>query len=42
MTANGEVRMQIPVFCCGQCREISSGMALLGDEERYRRYSKNQ
>ena len=40
MTGYGEVRLQIPVFRCGQCREISSGMALLGEEERYRRYSK--
>lgn len=40
MTGYGEVRLQIPVFRCGQCREMSSGMGLLGDEERYRRYSK--
>ena len=40
MTGYGEVRLRIPVFRCGRCREMSSGMALLGDEERYRRYSK--
>ncbi len=40
MTGYGEVRLQIPVFRCGQCREMSSGVSLLGDEERYRRYSK--
>ena len=40
MTGYGEVRLRIPVFRCGQCREMSSGMTLLGDEERYRRYSK--
>ena len=42
MTGYGEVRLQIPVLRCGQCREMSSGMALLGDGERYRRHSKNQ
>ena len=42
MTGYGEVGLQIPVFRCGQCREMSSGMGLLGEEERYRRYSKNQ
>ena len=40
MTGYGEVRLQIPVFRCGQCREMSSGIGLLGAEERYRRYSK--
>ena len=40
MTGYGEVRLRIPVFRCGRCREMSSGMALPGDEERYRRYSK--
>lgn len=40
VTGYGEVRLQIPVFRCGQCRQMSSGMSLLGDEERYRRYSK--
>ena len=40
MTGYGEIRLQIPVFRCGQCREMSSGMGLLGAEERYRRYSK--
>lgn len=40
MTGYGEVRLQIPVFRCVQCRGMSSGAALLGEEERYRRYSK--
>lgn len=40
MTGYGEVRLRIPVFRCGRSRQMSSGMALLGDEERYRRYSK--
>ena len=40
MTGYGELRLEIPVFRCGQCCAMSSGMELLGDEERYRRYSK--
>lgn len=40
MTGYGEVGLQIPVFRCGECGGMSSGMDLLGDEERYRRYSK--
>ena len=40
MTGYGEVELQIPVFRCGGCQRMSSGMELLGDEERYRRYSK--
>ena len=40
MTGYGEVELQLPVFRCGDCRRMSSGMDLLGDEERYRRYSK--
>jgi len=42
MTGYGEVELQIPVFPCGECGRMSSGMELLGDEERYRRYSKNR
>ena len=38
MTGYGAVELQIPVFWCGDCRRMSSGMDLLGDEERYRRY----
>ncbi len=41
MTGYSEVELQIPVFRCGECRRMSSGMESLGDEERYRRYSKN-
>ena len=34
-TGYGEVRLQIPVFCCGQCRRMTGGMTLLGDEMRH-------
>ena len=37
MTGYGEVLLRISVFLCGRCRETCSGMALLGDEEHYRR-----
>ena len=43
MTGYGAVELEIPVFRCGECRSAtggSSGVDLLGDEERYRRYSK--
>jgi len=36
----GEVRLQIPVFRCGQCRRMACGMTLLGGEMRYLRFSK--
>ena len=41
VTGYGEVELEIPVFRCGERRRMSSGMDLAGDEERYRRYSKN-
>lgn len=41
MTGYGEVELQIPVFRCGECGRMSSVMDLLGEEERYRQYSKN-
>ena len=31
-TGYGEVRLQIPVFRCGQCRRMADGMTLLGQE----------
>ena len=34
-TGYGEVRLQIPVFRCGQCRRMAGGMTLLGDEMRH-------
>ena len=37
----GEIQLRIPVFRCVQSREMSSGVSLLGEEERYRRYSRN-
>ena len=40
MTGYGAVELQIPVFRCGGCRRMSSGADVLGEEERYRRYSK--
>ena len=40
MTGYGAVELQIPVFRCGGCRRMSSGAEVLGEEERYRRYSK--
>ena len=39
-TGYGEVRVQIPAFRCGQCRRMTGGMTLLGDEMRYLRLSK--
>ena len=36
----GEVRIQIPVFRCGQCRRMAGGMTLLGDEMRHQWFSK--
>ena len=39
-TSYGEVRLQIPVFRCGQCRRMAGGMTLLGQEMRYQRFSK--
>ena len=40
-TRYGVVELQVPVFLCGDCHSMTSGAELLGDEERYRRYSKN-
>ena len=40
MTGYGAVELEIPVFRCGECRGMSGGMDLPGDEERYRRHSK--
>ena len=39
-TSYGEVRIQIPVFRCGQCRRMAGGMTLLGQEMRHQRFSK--
>ena len=39
-TSYGEVRVQIPVFRCGQCRRMAVGMALLGEEMHHQRFSK--
>ena len=32
-TSYGEVRLQIPVFRCGQCRRMAGGMTLLGQAD---------
>ena len=39
-TNYGEVRRQIPVFRCKQCRRMAGGTTLLGDEMRHQRFSK--
>ena len=39
-TGYGEVRRQIPVFRCRQCRRMAGGMTLPGDEMRHQRFSK--
>ena len=39
-TRYGVLDLQIPVFRCSDCHGMTSGAVLLGDEERYRRYSK--
>ena len=39
-TGYGEVRLQIPVFRCGQCCRMAGGMTLLGQEMRHQRFSK--
>ena len=39
-TGYGEVRRQMPVFRCGQCRRMTGGMTLLGQEMRHQRFSK--
>ena len=40
VTGYGEVRLQIPVFRCGQCRCMAGGMTLPGDGMRHQRFSK--
>ena len=42
MTGYGAVELRIPVFRCGECRRMSSGAEVLGEDERYRRYSKKR
>ena len=39
-TGYGEVRLQVPVFRCGQCRRMAGGVTLLGDEMRHQQFSK--
>ena len=40
MTGYGAVELQLPVFRRQQCRRMSRGADVLGEGERYRRYSK--
>ena len=40
-TSYGAIRLRMPVFRCGGCRRMASGADLLGEAERYQRYSKN-
>ena len=40
MTGYGAVALWIPVFRCRECRRMSGGADVLGEDERYRRYSK--
>ena len=39
-TSYGEVRRQIPLFRCRQCRRMAGGMTLPGDEMRHQKFSK--
>ena len=39
-TGYGEVRVQMPVFRCGQRRRMAGGMTLLGQEMRHQRFAK--
>ena len=41
-TGYGEVRLQIPVFRCGQCRRTAGGMALPGDKCATSGFPKNR
>ena len=40
MSGYGGVELRVPVFRCGGCRRMSSGAEVLGEDERYSRYSK--
>ena len=39
-TSYGEVRLQIPVFRCGQRHRMAGGMTLLGQKMRHQRFAK--
>ena len=39
-TGYGEVRLQILMFRCGQCRRMAGGMTPLGQEMRHQRFPK--
>ena len=39
-TRYGAIELHLPAFRCGERRQMTGGMALLGAAERYARYSK--
>jgi len=41
LTRHGEISFHIPVFRCPTCRTMTSGTALIGEEEGRKRFSKN-
>ena len=42
VTKYGELSLSIPVFRCGECGKMFSGMELIGDVERRKRFSKKR
>ena len=42
VTKYGELHMRVPIFRCGDCGEMSSGMELIGEVERRKRFSKKR
>lgn len=42
VTKYGELRLRVPVYRCGECGGMSSGMELIGEVERGKRFSKKR
>ena len=42
VTKYGELDLSIPVFRCGECGGMVSGMGLIGEDESRKRYSKKR
>ncbi len=42
VTKYGELDLSIPVFRCGECGGMLSGMELIGEDENRKRYSKKR
>ncbi len=42
ITKYGAVNLAMPVFRCGKCGDMQSGMELVGDVERRKSYSKKR